>query len=104
MFLCNGLVGLLASRTNQMSNTKWLFKRKVIIKLKKKNQLNLIVFYLRNMTILERAQFIVRERGGILGLYRGIAPGSLRSFIGNGTAMVVMQWLQKKVTESGLRD
>ncbi len=30
------------------------------------------------MTILERAKFIVKERGGILGLYRGIAPGSLR--------------------------
>jgi len=58
----------------------------------------------RNMTIVERAKFIVKERGGILGLYRGIAPGSLRSFVGNGSAMVVMQYLQKKVTESGLRD
>jgi len=38
------------------------------------------------------------------GLYRGIAPGSLRSFVGNGSAMVVMQYLQKKVTELGLRD
>jgi solute carrier family 25 carnitine/acylcarnitine transporter 20/29 len=61
-------------------------------------------FQNRNLTIIERAKFIVRERGGILGLYRGIAPGSLRSFVGNGSAMVVMQYLQKKVTELGLRD
>ena len=40
------------------------------------------------MSIYQRLQFIIRERGGFLGLYRGIAPGSLRSFIGNGFAMV----------------
>ncbi len=58
----------------------------------------------RNFTIWQRLKFIVNERGGIRGLYRGIAPGSLRSFVGNGSAMVVMQWCQKKVTEHGLRN
>ena len=49
-------------------------------------------------------QFIYRERGGFVGLYRGIAPGSWRSFLANGAAMVVMQKAQKKVTDWGLRD
>lgn len=56
------------------------------------------------MTIPQRIKFIIKERGGVFGLYRGIAAGSMRSFIGNGTAMIAMQWLQKKVTELGLRD
>jgi len=58
----------------------------------------------KNLTILQRAKFIVRERGGFFALYRGIAPGTLRSFIANGSAMVVMQHAQRKVTEWGLRD
>jgi solute carrier family 25 carnitine/acylcarnitine transporter 20/29 len=56
------------------------------------------------MSLLQRIQYTVRERGGVLGLYRGILPGSIRSFVGNGCAMVVMQYCQKKVTELGLRD
>lgn len=58
----------------------------------------------KHMTIPQRIKFIIKERGGVFGLYRGIAAGSMRSFIGNGTAMIAMQWLQKKVTELGLRD
>ena len=46
----------------------------------------------------------MRERGGFLALYRGIWPGTLRSFLSNGTSMVVMVWAQKKVSELGLRD
>lgn len=56
------------------------------------------------MSIIQRLKFIVREHGGLMGLYRGIMPGSIRSFIGNGSGMIVMQWAQKKVTELGLRD
>jgi solute carrier family 25 carnitine/acylcarnitine transporter 20/29 len=56
------------------------------------------------MTVFQRFKYIVHERGGFLALYRGIAPGSLRSFVGNGFAMVVMQYAQRKVTDWGLRD
>ena len=77
------------------------------------------------MNFIQLTKFIVRERGGFWGLYRGIAPGSIRSFIGNGNfslknkeinkafldeisfllgcGMVIMQFAQKKVTEYGLR-
>jgi hypothetical protein len=79
------------------------------------------------MSVLQRIKFIVKERGGFFGmvslyslfssfkfylissnkkkaLYRGIAPGTLRSFFANGCAMVVMSQAQKKVTDWGLRD
>ena len=46
---------------------------------------------------------VVRERGGVLALYRGIGPGTIRSFIANGSSMIVMQAAQKKVSEWGLR-
>mmetsp|Transcript_4006 Transcript_4006/g.14897 ORF Transcript_4006/g.14897 Transcript_4006/m.14897 type:complete len:308 (-) Transcript_4006:62-985(-) len=39
---------------------------------------------------VERARFVLRERGGVLGLYRGIGPGSLRSIVANGAGMVIM--------------
>lgn len=58
----------------------------------------------KNWSIWQRLKFIVKERGGVFALYRGIAPGSLRSFVGNGSGMVIMQYLQKKVTQSGIRD
>ena len=45
----------------------------------------------------------VRERG-FFGLYRGIGPGTLRSFLANGTSMIVMSNAQKLVTKMGLRD
>ena len=46
----------------------------------------------------------VREKGGLSGLYRGLGPGSIRSFLANGSSMVVMQWAQRKVSELGFRD
>jgi len=58
----------------------------------------------KHMTLIQRLRYVVKERGGFLALYRGIMPGSLRSFVGNGSAMVVMQWAQKKVSEMGWRD
>lgn len=38
---------------------------------------------------IERGQWILRERGGIRGLYRGIGPGTARSLLANGSAMMV---------------
>lgn len=58
----------------------------------------------KKLTITQRLKYIVRERGGFFALYRGLAPGTLRSFVANGSAMVVMQYAQRKVTEWGLRD
>ena len=58
----------------------------------------------KNLTLFQRAKYLVRERGGILALYRGLGPGTWRSFLANGTAFAVMQHAQKKVTDWGLRD
>lgn len=44
----------------------------------------------RKMNLVQRLKFIYKERGGLCGLYRGIAPGTARSFVANGVAMVVM--------------
>lgn len=60
--------------------------------------------YGKNMPVLTRMKLVYNDRGGITGLYRGIVPGSIRSFLANGTAMVVMSYAQKRVTEYGLRD
>lgn len=46
----------------------------------------------------------IKDRGGFLGLYRGIGPGTIRSFLANGTSMIVMVHAQKKVTAMGWRD
>ena len=46
----------------------------------------------------------VRRRGGILGLYRGIVPGSLSVFLRNGAAMIVMQRANRLITDLGLRE
>ncbi len=40
---------------------------------------------------------------GLLGLYRGIVPGSLSVFLRNGAAMIVMQRANRLITELGLR-
>ena len=48
---------------------------------------------------MQRIRFILNERGGLIGtVYMN------RSFLANGSAMVVMQYAQRKVTEWGLRD
>lgn len=60
--------------------------------------------YGRDMPILSRMKLAYLDRGGITGLYRGIVPGSIRSFLANGCAMIVMSYAQRKVTELGLRD
>ena len=40
---------------------------------------------------------------GLLGLYRGLIPGSLSVFLRNGAAMIVMQKANRLITELGLR-
>lgn len=51
----------------------------------------------------QRLKLVVSQIG-FFGLYRGLAPGSIRSFLANGCAMVVMAEAQKKVTQWGLRN
>ena len=63
-----------------------------------------IAMHYRRVSVIERMRTIVKERGGFLALYRGILPGTIRSFLANGTSMVVMSYAQRKVTELGLRD
>ena len=56
------------------------------------------------MPVLRRLRLAYVDRGGVTGLYRGIVPGSIRSFLANGCAMVVMSFAQRKVTDLGWRD
>ena len=58
----------------------------------------------KNQTVLQRMRTTVKERGGVLALYRGLGPGTIRSFIANGCSMIVMQAAQKQVSQWGLRD
>ena len=60
--------------------------------------------FFRDMPVLARMRLVIKKRGGFLALYRGIGPGTMRSFISNGTSMVVMANAQRKVSEWGLRD
>ncbi|XP_067677827.1 mitochondrial substrate carrier family protein S-like [Haliotis asinina] len=59
--------------------------------------------YGRHVSVMERMKIIVQERGGVLALYRGLMPGTIRSFLANGTSMIVMSFAQRKVSEWGLR-
>lgn len=56
-----------------------------------------------NASFIERAKFLMETHGGIRGLYRGIVPGTIRSFMSNGASMVVMLWANRKITEMGWR-
>ncbi|XP_014673521.1 PREDICTED: uncharacterized protein LOC106813808 [Priapulus caudatus] len=60
--------------------------------------------YGENLPVLQRMRQVMFEKGGFFGLYRGIIPGSIRSFFANGIAMIVMVNAQKKVSELGWRD
>jgi solute carrier family 25 carnitine/acylcarnitine transporter 20/29 len=44
---------------------------------------------------VERARWVVQNRGGFMGLYRGIGPGIARSLIANGSSMVVFDFVKK---------
>ena len=56
-----------------------------------------------DMSVWRRMRAVVRQTGGVAGLYRGIIPGTIRSFLANGTSMIVMANAQRKVSEWGLR-
>jgi len=57
-----------------------------------------------NATLRDRVQYLMSRHGGIVGLYRGIIPGTYRSMLSNGCSMVVMLYAQKKLTQFGLRN
>lgn len=59
--------------------------------------------YGQELPVWRRMQVVMRERGGFFALYRGIIPGTIRSFLANGTSMIVMANAQRKVSEWGLR-
>lgn len=52
----------------------------------------------QNLTLAQRLVGVVRERG-FFGLYRGLGPGSARSFLANGMSMTVMKWTERHLTE-----
>ncbi|KAI8618071.1 mitochondrial carrier domain-containing protein [Chytriomyces sp. MP71] len=54
-------------------------------------------------TLMQRARYLVSQHG-VMGLYRGIWPGTLRSMVSNGFSMVMMLQAQKKITEWGWRN
>ena len=56
----------------------------------------------KNPTTMERVSYMLKEHG-VKGLYRGIWPGTVRSMLSNGFAMIVMRWANRKVSEWGLR-
>ncbi|XP_064627000.1 uncharacterized protein LOC135487308 [Lineus longissimus] len=60
--------------------------------------------YGKNIPVVKRMRFVIKEKGSFLALYRGLWPGTIRSFLANGTSMIVMQWAQRKVSKLGLRD
>ena len=60
-------------------------------------------FLHREQPLRSRLLLTFRERG-VSGLYRGIGPGTLRSFLANGVSMIVMSNAQKLVTKLGLRN
>ena len=54
-----------------------------------------------NASALERARYVIKHRGGVLGLYRGIGPGLSRSLIANGSSMVVFNACQNAMRRRG---
>ncbi|KAJ3202528.1 hypothetical protein HK099_001814, partial [Clydaea vesicula] len=55
------------------------------------------------ISTMDRLNDLMKNHGGIRGLYRGILPGTYRSFFANGFSIVVMIWAQKQATALGFR-
>ena len=51
----------------------------------------------QNMSVLQRLKGIFREKG-FFALYRGLGPGSVRSFIANGISMIALKQTEKYLT------
>lgn len=64
---------------------------------------DLFLFFRKQIPVYKRMAAIIKEKG-FFSLYRGIMPGTIRSFLANGTSMVVMTFAQRKVSQLGLRD
>lgn len=60
--------------------------------------------YGENLPVLQRIKYVIKGENGIVSLYRGILPGSVRSCFANGAGLVVYFVLQRKATEWGLRN
>lgn len=58
----------------------------------------------RNLSVFQRMKLVIKGESGFFGLYRGILPGSIRSFIANGCSFLVMTLIQRKATEWGIRN
>ena len=50
-----------------------------------------------NQSLLQRMRGVIREKGSFLALYRGLGPGSVRSFFANGLSMVSYKFVSEKV-------
>lgn len=48
-----------------------------------------------NANWLVRTKWVLANRGGVLGLYRGIGPGLARSLLANGGSMIVYNFCQE---------
>lgn len=59
--------------------------------------------YGKDQSVWLKMRAVVREKGGFIALYRGIFPGTIRSFLANGASMIVMANSHKIVTKFGLR-
>ena len=51
-----------------------------------------------DQTLLQRMRGVIRERGSFLALYRGLGPGSVRSFFANGLSMVSYKFVSEKLS------
>lgn len=53
-----------------------------------------------NQTLRQRMRGVIRERGSFLALYRGLGPGSIRSFFANGLSMVSYKFVSEKLSNN----
>ena len=60
--------------------------------------------YGADLPVIQRMRLVIKETGGLMGLYRGILPGTIRSSIANGTSFLVMTYAQRKATQWGIRN
>lgn len=57
----------------------------------------------QNYSVIREIRRNAKEQGVIKGLFRGIGPGLASVFIRNGTSMLVMQRVQRLLTDVGFR-
>lgn len=52
-----------------------------------------------NQTLRQRMSVTMKERGGVLALYRGLGPGSVRCFFANGVSMIVYKSVSERLAK-----